>query len=155
MNYASLLKEYKSLLTGYWITDLANTSAFLMSEYPRINWVGFYLLEGQKLFLGPFQGKPACTEIAVGRGVCGKSVQSQQVMVVDDVHTFPDHITCDVNSRSEMVIPLFKNQEMIGVLDIDSPEVARFDLESQNFFKAVTEALLERQNARPSGVHFS
>ncbi len=104
MNFNSLLEQYKSLLTGKWITDLANTSAFIMSEYPRINWVGFYLLEGDKLFLGPFQGKPACTEIKIGRGVCGTAVKLRKVMVVDDVHEFSDHIVdqflglCEIGS---------------------------------------------------------
>lgn len=149
MNFNSLLEQYKSLLTGKWITDLANTSAFIMSEYPRINWVGFYLLEGDKLFLGPFQGKPACTEIKIGRGVCGTAVELRKVMVVDDVHQFTDHIVCDANSRSEMVVPLFKNQQIIGVLDIDSPETSRFDSASQEFFIAVAQALMATQKFDP------
>ncbi len=149
MNYKSLLAQYKSLLTGRWLTDLSNTGAFIMSEYPKINWVGFYLLEGDKLYLGPFQGKPACTEIAIGRGVCGAAVLKKQVMVVDDVHEFTDHIACDAASRSEMVIPLYRNNEIIGVFDIDSPELARFDQASQEFFKDVIKTLMERQAALP------
>ncbi len=143
MNYKSLLNQYRSLLTGRWLTDLANTGAFIMSEYPRINWVGFYLLEGDKLYLGPFQGKPACTEIAIGQGVCGAAVLKKQIMVVDDVHEFPDHIACDSASRSEMVIPIFKNDKIIGVFDIDSPELARFDQASQEFFKDVVETFMK------------
>ena len=149
MNYKSLIAQYKSLLTGRWLTDLANTGAFIMSEYPRINWVGFYLLEGDKLYLGPFQGKPACTEIAIGRGVCGAAVLKKQVMVVDNVHDFTDHISCDAASKSEMVIPLFRNNEIIGVFDIDSPELARFDQGSQKFFKDIIKTLMERHVTFP------
>ncbi len=149
MNYKSLLAQYKSLLTGRWLTDMSNTGGFIMSEYPKINWVGFYLLEGDKLYLGPFQGKPACTEIAIGRGVCGAAVLKKQVMVVDDVHEFTDHIACDATSRSEMVIPLYRNNEIIGVFDIDSPELARFDQASQEFLKDVIRTLMEGQVTLP------
>jgi L-methionine (R)-S-oxide reductase len=143
MNYKSLIAEHKSLMTGRLLTDLANTSAFIMSEFTRINWVGFYIAEGQTLFLGPFQGKPACTEIAYGRGVCGTAVKMKEVMVVDDVHQFTDHIACDANSKSEMVIPIIINEKVWGVLDIDSPDLARFDLDSQKFFKEIVQNLLE------------
>lgn len=149
MNYKSLIAEHKSLMTGRWITDLANTSAFLMTEYPRINWVGFYLLEGTKLFLGPFQGRPACTEIAEGRGVCGQAVQLKKTLVVDDVHKFTDHIVCDSASRSEMVIPLEIANQIVGVLDIDSPETARFDSASQEFFLQIANNLMEGRKALP------
>ena len=149
MNFKSLISEHKNILIGRWITDLANTSAFLMSEFPGLNWVGFYTLEGTTLYLGPFQGKPACTEIAKGRGVCGKAVEQRQVLVVDDVHKFTDHIVCDSASRSEMVIPLIIKNEVVGVLDIDSPEVAKFDLASQEFFKAIAANLMEGHGALP------
>ena len=145
MNYTSLISEHKSLMTGRWLTDLANTAAFLMSEYKGLNWVGFYELDGTKLYLGPFQGKPACTEISLGRGVCGKAAESKTVLVVDDVHQFTDHIVCDTNSRSEMVIPLIKDNKLVGVLDIDSPEIAKFDMDSQKFFKEIAVNLLAKR----------
>jgi L-methionine (R)-S-oxide reductase len=143
MNFKSLLNQHKALMTGRWLTDQANTSAFLMSEYPGLNWVGFYYLEGDKLYLGPFQGKPACTEIALGRGVCGRAALLKKVLVVDNVHDFEDHIACDAASESEMVIPLLHINKLIGVLDIDSPQQARFDIESQNFFIDLADQLLK------------
>ena len=149
MNYKSLISEHKSILIGRWITDLANTAAFLMSEYPGLNWVGFYTLEGTTLYLGPFQGKPACTQIAQGRGVCGQAVEQNQVLVVDDVHSFTDHIVCDSASRTEMVIPLIIRNKIVGVLDIDSPQLAKFDLASQEFFKAIAQNLVEEHKALP------
>ena len=108
------------------IANLANASALLWQHLPRINWAGFYLLENGSLLLGPFQGKPACRLIAPGRGVCGTALLKNEVQLVPDVHMFPGHIVCDECSRSEIVIPLHKNREVIGVLDIDSPEPARF-----------------------------
>jgi L-methionine (R)-S-oxide reductase len=109
------------------IANLSNASALLNQFLDRINWVGFYLMEENELVLGPFQGLPACVRIAVGRGVCGTAVAKKETIVVEDVHQFPGHIACDAASLSEIVIPLIKNGEVIGVLDIDSPEKARFD----------------------------
>ena len=112
------------------VTTLANASAFLYALLPGVNWVGFYLLRGEELYLGPFQGKPACTRIRVGRGVCGTAVAQQQTQRVDDVHAFPGHIACDSVSNSELVVLLYaKNGAVTGVLDIDSPMFSRFSPE--------------------------
>lgn len=108
------------------IANLANAAALLWDTLPEINWAGFYLLEGEKLILGPFQGKVACVEIAIGKGVCGTAVAESATQLVPDVHAFPGHIACDSASNSEIVIPLRKNGEIIGVLDIDSPIFNRF-----------------------------
>lgn len=109
------------------VSNLANASALLWDTLPQINWVGFYLLEGDTLVLGPFQGKPACVEIATGKGVCGTAVAQDAVQLVPDVHAFPGHIACDGASRSEIVVPLHKDGRVAAVLDIDSPEPGRFD----------------------------
>ena len=109
------------------VANLANASALLWDALPQINWVGFYLLEGDTLVLGPFQGKPACVEIATGKGVCGTAVAQDAVQLVPDVHAFPGHIACDGASRSEIVVPLHKDGKVAAVLDIDSPEPGRFD----------------------------
>lgn len=108
------------------IANLANAAALLWDTLPEINWAGFYLLEGEKLILGPFQGKVACVEIAIGKGVCGTAVAESATQLVPDVHAFPGHIACDSASNSEIVIPLRKNGDIIGVLDIDSPIFNRF-----------------------------
>ncbi len=108
------------------VANLANAAALLWESLQDINWAGFYLLEGDTLVLGPFQGKPACIEIPVGRGVCGTAVAENQTQLVADVHQFPGHIACDSASASEIVIPLRHNGEIIGVLDIDSPILDRF-----------------------------
>lgn len=114
------------------MTTLANASAFLNELLDRINWVGFYLLRGDVLLLGPFQGKPACTEISVGKGVCGTAIAQNRTQLVADVHAFPGHIACDSASNSELVVLLRgKNGEPVGVLDIDSPFVGRFTGEDQ------------------------
>ena len=115
-----------------YMTTLANASAFLNELLERINWVGFYLLRGDSLLLGPFQGKPACTKIAVGKGVCGAAIAQNRTQLVADVHAFPGHIACDSASKSELVVLLRgKSGEPIGVLDIDSPFVGRFTSEDQ------------------------
>lgn len=108
------------------IANLSNASALIYSELDGLNWAGFYLIEGEKLVLGPFQGKPACIEIPIGRGVCGGAVARKQTLVVPNVHLFEGHIACDSASNSEIVIPLLKNGEIVGVLDIDSPLFDRF-----------------------------
>ncbi len=109
------------------VTNLANVSALLNVYLDDINWVGFYLSDGQKLVLGPFQGLPACTTIALGRGVCGLAASSHQTQVIHDVTAIDNHIVCDPNSRSEIVVPMVKDGDVFGVLDVDSPTVARFD----------------------------
>jgi GAF domain-containing protein len=120
------------------IANAANTSALVFEMMPDLNWAGFYFLRDEKeLVLGPFQGKPACVRIAVGRGVCGAAVARRQSMLVEDVHAFADHIACDAASRSELVVPLIKDGRVLGVLDLDSPLPARFD----NLDQAGVEAL--------------
>ena len=127
--YPLLKSQLRALVAGvpYPVANLANASALLWDALPQINWVGFYLLEGDTLVLGPFQGKPACVEIATGKGVCGTAVAQDAVQLVPDVHAFPGHIACDGASRSEIVVPLHKDGKVAAVLDIDSPEPGRFD----------------------------
>ena len=135
MNYELLLKEFDAILIGKFLTDMANTTAFLFENLKNINWVGFYLLEEKQLYLGPFQGKIACTIIPLGKGVCGTSAMLKKSLIVPDVHLFEGHIACDANSRSEMVIPLIKpDGSLIGVLDIDSPLIDRFHNTEENLF---------------------
>ena len=110
----------------YEVANLANVSALLWEEMPGINWVGFYKMTEGALVLGPFQGKPACVQIAVGKGVCGTAVQEDAVQLVYDVHQFPGHIACDCASNSEIVLPIHANGQIWGVLDIDSPHIGRF-----------------------------
>lgn len=127
--YRLLKMQLRGLTDGaaYRISNLANASALLGQALADINWVGFYLMRNGKLVLGPFQGKPACIEIPVGQGVCGTAVDRDEIMLVENVHEFPGHIACDSASNSEIVIPIHKGEEIIGVLDIDSPSIARFD----------------------------
>lgn len=128
MDYSLLIQQVRSLTEGvpHKTANLANTSAAIWQNLEDINWAGFYILEGSKLVLGPFQGKPACIEIPVGRGVCGTAVKEEKTQLVYDVHQFPGHIACDCASNSEIVVPLFKAGTVWGVLDIDSPTVGRF-----------------------------
>ena len=127
--YADLAQALAGLLDGEtdWIANTANTAASIFHSLPGLNWAGFYFLRGEELVLGPFQGKPACIRIPVGKGVCGSAVAQRRTILVPDVHAFPGHIACDAASRSELVVPLLKNNEVLGVLDLDSPFVARFD----------------------------
>lgn len=113
------------------IANMANLSALLFNQMPDLNWVGFYIMRNGELVLGPFQGQVACVRIPVGKGVCGTAVASGQVQLVKDVHEFPGHIACDAASNSEIVLPLRHNGDIIAVLDIDSPSLARFDVEDQ------------------------
>ena len=114
------------------IANMANCAALIFNSVPRLNWVGFYLLKGGELVLGPFQGQPACVRIALGRGVCGTAAESHSTLRVADVTKFPGHIACDSESRSEIVMPLLtEDSQLIGVLDIDSPELDRFDAEDE------------------------
>ena len=133
MDYKELISQVDALTAGvpHKIANLANAAAAIWQAMDRINWAGFYLMDGGKLVLGPFQGKPACIEIPVGRGVCGTAVAEGKTQLVEDVHQFPGHIACDSASNSEIVVPICKNQEIIGVLDIDSPYYARFSTEDQ------------------------
>ena len=146
-DYENLAAQLAALTEGvpYEVANLANASALLWQELPDINWVGFYKMEDGALILGPFQGKPACIRIPIGRGVCGTAVAEDQVQLVYDVHQFPGHIACDCASNSEIVLPLHKNGEIWGVLDIDSPTVGRFTQADQAGLEqvaAVLEAML-------------
>lgn len=127
-NYKELNSQLYGLIHGipHIIANLANASALLFGTLEDLNWAGFYLMENGKLILGPFQGKPACIEIAVGKGVCGTAVERNETVLVKNVHEFPGHIACDSASNSEIVIPIHKNDEIFGVLDIDSPTLSRF-----------------------------
>jgi GAF domain-containing protein len=132
-DYASLARELTSLLADEadLIANAANTAALIFEAVPRLNWVGFYFLKDGGLVVGPFQGRPACVRIAAGQGVCGAAVARKQTVLVDDVHAFPGHIACDVDSRSELVVPLLRDGAILGVLDLDSPLTGRFEAEDQ------------------------
>lgn len=127
--YELLIKQLSALIEDEpnQIANLSNASALLNQFLNEVNWVGFYLLEGKELVLGPFQGLPACVRIQIGKGVCGTAVKERQSIMVADVNKFPGHIFCDAASKSEIVIPIFKSGEIFGVLDIDSPITDRFD----------------------------
>ena len=127
-NYEQVARQVAALTENipYEVANLANVSALLWQEMPDINWVGFYKMTDGALILGPFQGKPACIRIPVGRGVCGTAVQEDTVQMVYDVHDFPGHIACDCASNSEIVLPIHVDGKIWGVLDIDSPSVGRF-----------------------------
>jgi GAF domain-containing protein len=127
--YADLRSQLQGLLAGETdvIANTANFSSLVFNTMPGLNWAGFYFLKGDELVLGPFQGKPACIRIKKGRGVCGSTVEKGEPIVVADVHAFPGHIACDVNSRSELVVPVFAQGAIHGVFDLDSPLPNRFD----------------------------
>lgn len=143
VDYCLLSQQLFTLLQDvpYEVANLANASALLWQALPDINWLGFYRLESGKLILGPFQGKPACVEIQMGRGVCGTAASENQALLVPDVHAFPGHIACDRASRSEIVLPIHKNGMIYGVLDIDSPIVGRFDREDQEGLEKIISIL--------------
>jgi len=126
----SLASEVKAVIEDvpYLSANLSNVSAVIFSHYDKLNWAGFYLMKEGKLVLNSFQGKVACTEIKIGKGVCGTAVEKDETLVVDDVHKFPTHIACDSASNSEIVIPIHLNGEVFGVLDIDSVSFARFSV---------------------------
>ena len=138
-NYELLLQQLESILSIETdpVANMANTAAVLFNGLDKLNWAGFYVLKNGGLVLGPFQGKPACVRIALGKGVCGTTAQIGQIVRVEDVHKFPGHIACDSASKSEIVVPIFKNGAVWGVLDIDSPVLARFGQAEQTFFEQV------------------
>lgn len=144
MNEEERLRYMNTLLKGQLsseedpIANLSNASAIIMACVERLNWAGFYILRGEQLVLGPFQGLPACNRIDIGKGVCGTAVATKKVQLVPDVHQFPGHIACDAASNSELVIPIIKDDKVYGVLDLDSPEKGRFtELEKEYFIKFV------------------
>ena len=142
-NYDTVAAQAAALTEGipYETANLANVSALLWQEMPDINWVGFYKMMGGKLVLGPFQGKPACIEIPVGKGVCGTAVAEDAIQLVYDVHQFPGHIACDSASNSEIVLPIHVKGEIWGVLDIDSPYVGRFTEADREGLEKVVQVL--------------
>ncbi|MFM2481138.1 GAF domain-containing protein [Celerinatantimonas sp. YJH-8] len=147
--YTRLLVQFEALCGPHvhWLSVLSNTSALLWMEMERINWAGFYLLKKGELILGPYQGNVACTNIGIGKGVCGTAFAKKTVLCVADVHQFPGHIACDAASRSEIVLPLYANNRLVGVLDIDSPEINRFDSDDevglQKFVQRLSNTLLD------------
>ncbi|HHT7188043.1 TPA: GAF domain-containing protein [Bacillus cereus] len=143
--YETVIKQLDALLTGESnvVANLSNASALLNQFLDRVNWVGFYVTEGNQLVLGPFQGMPACVRIPFGRGVCGVAAETKTTQLVADVHQFPGHIACDSASNSEIVVPIMKEGNVIGVLDIDSPEKNRFDEIDQHYLEKFVETLLK------------
>lgn len=133
VDYEDLNRKLKALIKNvpHPIANLANASALLFEELEELNWAGFYLWDGEKLVLGPFQGRPACIEIALGRGVCGTAIAERKTLLVPNVHEFPGHIACDGASNSEIVVPIFDGDAIFGVLDIDSPKLERFSEEDR------------------------
>lgn len=142
--YRQLVNELQGLIAGEpdFIANLANSAALIYHSLPDLNWAGFYLLKDGELVVGPFQGKPACVRIALGRGVCGTAATQRATQVVRDVHEFPGHIACDAASNSEIVVPMIRNGELLGVLDLDSPRVGRFDAEDRAGLENFVAALL-------------
>jgi L-methionine (R)-S-oxide reductase len=142
--YGELAQALTGLLTGERdrIANAANTAALLFGALPAVNWVGFYFAQGRELVVGPFQGKPACVRIAFGSGVCGRAAADRETLIVPDVHAFAGHIACDAASRSEIVVPLVRNTRLIGVLDFDSPELARFDQTDRAGLERIAEIFL-------------
>ncbi len=131
--YEQLAGELSALIAGErdFIANLANSAALLYHSLPDLNWAGFYLLKDGELVVGPFQGNPACVRIALGKGVCGTAAAERKTQVVRDVHEFPGHIACDSASNSEIVVPMIRDGALLGVLDLDSPKLARFDQEDR------------------------
>lgn len=122
---------------------LSNASAFIFETFDRLNWAGFYLWDGKQLTVGPFQGKVACSTIPLGKGVCGEAAERKMTMVIKDVHQHANHIACDANSQSEVVVPIFISGRLYGVLDIDSPVINRFDAEIVSFFEEFVQLLVK------------
>ena len=144
--YEALAAELRAMLGDErdLVANTANFAALLFHALPEVNWVGFYFLKDGELVLGPFQGRPACIRIALGRGVCGTAAAERRTQVVRDVHAFPGHIACDARSRSEIVVPLLSGDTLLGVLDLDSPELGRFSEVDRLGLEELARILLER-----------
>lgn len=144
--YKALLSQIDSLIIkeDNVMSSLSNLTAILKSTFERISWVGFYLYDGQKLYLGPFQGNLACTNIEIGKGVCGLAANNRETIVVPDVEIFPGHIACDARSKSEIVIPIVKNDELFGVLDLDSYAYNSFDDIDKTYLEKVIDYLVQK-----------
>jgi len=143
--YEEILPQLKGLLEGErdFVANMANASSVLRVAFPeRFSWVGFYLTRGNELVLGPFQGKPACVRIALGNGVCGTAAVQRRAIIVPDVEQFPGHIACDPDSRSEIVVPMLRDNELIGVLDVDSNRLNEFDEMDKQYLQQVVDILL-------------
>lgn len=143
--YAQLLEQARGLMHGESdrTANAANLSSLVFHSLPELNWVGFYFFDGSELVVGPFQGHPACVRIALGRGVCGTAAVSRQTQRVPDVDAFPGHIPCDSASRSELVVPLYRGETLVGVFDLDSPVLDRFDEADQRGLEAVAQAFID------------
>ena len=143
--YAQLLEQARALLHGERdrIANAANLSALVYNALPDLNWVGFYFFDGSELVVGPFQGLPACVRIPLDKGVCGAAARTRTTQRVEDVNAFPGHIACDSASRSELVVPLYRGDALLGVFDLDSPLPARFTVEDQHGLEAIARAFLE------------
>ena len=142
----SLKTQLENLIAPdkYEVTSLSNMSALIFYSLPDVSWAGFYLVKDGKLILGPFQGKIACTEIKFGKGVCGTTAEKKETIIVKDVHKFPGHIACDSESNSEIVIPIFKNGELYGVLDLDSKKLERFDEKDKELLESLVKVLEQK-----------
>lgn len=147
------IEELNGYLTGYWLSDFANFSSYIAHHMENVNWVGFYLSDGKQLRLGPFHGRPACLKIPFGQGLCGRSFMKKSVIIADDVDRSSDHIRCDSESKSEMVLPLTISDEVVGVLDVDSPVLSRFNWEDREMLELAIKSLAGRIS-RYSGVRF-
>jgi L-methionine (R)-S-oxide reductase len=143
--YAQLLDQARALMHGEHdrVANAANLSALVYHALPGLNWVGFYFFDGTELVVGPFQGLPACVRIALGRGVCGTAATTRRTQRIADVHAFPGHIACDAASRSELVVPLYDGDTLVGVFDLDSPQPDRFDAIDQQGLEAIAAAYLD------------
>jgi GAF domain-containing protein len=147
--YRQLADQLRALLAGEsdLISNAANTAAMIYHTLPDINWAGFYFLNSDELVLGPFQGKSACTRIPLGKGVCGTAAKERKTLVIPDVQKFPGHIACDSASNSEIVVPIIKNNKLLGVLDVDSPALDRFDAEDQKGLQMIVKTFIKKSNA--------
>ena len=143
--YRLLVSQLKSLLVkeDNLISNLSNCTAAINDTFEKVSWVGFYLFDGKKLYLGPFQGKVACTSIEIGKGVCGASAEKRETLIVPDVNKFPGHIFCDNSSKSEIVVPLIKNDQLLGVLDLDSHEYNSFSEADKKYLEEICKFLCE------------
>lgn len=147
--YAQLLEQARGLMHGERdrVANAANLSSLVFHALPDLNWVGFYFFDGKELVVGPFQGHPACVRIALGRGVCGTAAQTRETQRVPDVEAFPGHIPCDSASRSELVVPLYAGERLVGVFDLDSPRLDRFDADDQAGLEAIAHAFIQTLDA--------
>jgi len=143
--YRDLARDLTALLAGErdLIANASNTAALIYDALPDLNWAGFYLYKEGELVLGPFQGKPACVRIAIGKGVCGTAAERRETVIVEDVHAFPGHIACDSASNSEIVVPLLRGAELLGVLDVDSPKLRRFGQADRRGLEALARIFID------------